>query len=629
MGRRDLPRLITHPATLPAAAAALVIAIIATAMAFAGIYQSRITLITHTFEVERELARLVGTMQEAELAARGYVRTLDDEFRAQFNAMRPQAGPQMDSIDRLTIDNPEQKSALPGLRDLVEQKFDDAALAMDQRDAGLESRAIATFVSGRSHDLMEQFRSLVHEMENREAHLMEVRNAEANSTGAISITLGIAAALSALMVIAVWSIDRIRSTRALRNTLAEQEAALASLRKSQEIVAREASARAQAEGQLRQMHKMEAVGQLTGGIAHDFNNMLAVVMSSITLSQKRLNRGETSIAPMLDAAMDAANRAAKLTARLLAFSRQQPLAPEPLDANKFMAGLTELLQRTLGENIQVETVLGGGLWRIHADASQLENAVLNLAVNARDAMETGGKLTLETANVSLDDEYAQRHADVAAGQYVMIAVSDSGEGMPPEVVEKAFDPFFTTKPVGAGTGLGLSQVLGFVKQSGGHVNIYSEVDRGTSVKIYLPRFFGEPTEDGKAQPNVEIPYADISATILVVEDEPRLREVTCAGLRELGYVVFHADNGAEALKILDLTPGVTCLFTDIVMPGMTGRQLSDEAVKRRPDLKVIYTTGYTRNAVVHNGVLDPGVNFLPKPFTMEQLALKIRQVLSA
>ncbi|MFT3724281.1 MAG: CHASE3 domain-containing protein [Hyphomonadaceae bacterium] len=624
-----MKRLIAHPATLPAAAAVLVIAIIATAMAFAGIYQSRISLVTHTFEVERELARLVGTMQEGELAARGYVRTLDQQFRTQFNAVRLQAAPQVDAIELLTSDNPNQSQHLPQLRELVQQKFDDADQAMNQRDAGLESRAIETFVSGRSHDLMDQLRALVGDMEAREEALMNERAEEANTTGVISVSLGILAALAALSVLGAWLVDRTRTTMALRETLAEQEATLASLRQSQEVAAREASARARAESQLRQVHKLEAVGQLTGGIAHDFNNMLAVVMSSITLSKRRLDKGDTNIGPILDAAMDASGRAAKLTARLLAFSRQQPLSPEPLDANRFMTNVSELLQRTLGENIKIETVLGAGLWRLHADASELENAILNLAVNARDAMDMGGKLTLETANVALDDAYASSHVDVTPGQYVMIAVSNSGEGMTPEVVEKAFDPFFTTKPVGAGTGLGLSQVLGFVKQSGGHVKIYSELGSGTTVKIYMPRYFGSQAEGPKpATAALVAPPQVQSGVILVVEDEHRLREVTCSGLRELGYTVFEAPNGHEALKLLDATPTIICLFTDIVMPDMTGRQLSEEAVKRRPDLKVLYTTGYTRNAVVHNGVLDPGVNFLPKPFTLDQLAVKLSQVLA-
>ena len=358
--------------------------------------------------------------------------------------------------------------------------------------------------------------------------------------------------------------------------------------------------------------------------------MLAVIMSSIALIRRRLEKGDSNIQPLLDAGMDASTRAARLTQRLLAFSRQQPLAPEPMDPNRFLSGLTELLQRSLGETIEIETVLGAGLWKVHADASQLENAILNLSVNARDAMKDGGKLTLETANVSLDDTYVRSHVDAPpAGQYVMIAVSDSGEGMRPEIIDRVFEPFFTTKPVGAGTGLGLSQVFGFVKQSGGHVRIYSELGRGTTVKVYLPRYFGDAKEAARSSFDPRAVEAQaVTETILVVEDEIRLRELTCAGLRELGYSVHEAANGTDALKLIDSLPTLHCLFTDIVMPDMTGRVLADEAVKRRPDLKVLYTTGYTRNAVVHNGVLDPGVNFLAKPFMLQDLAVKLRTVLS-
>jgi len=474
---------------------------------------------------------------------------------------------------------------------------------------------------------MQALSAQVRQMENRESNLMNERNGDARSTGAIFAALGSLAIIASLIVIVLWFRDRSASMRALRTALAEQEATVVSLRQSQEVVARESAARNAAETQLRQVHKTEAIGQLTGGVAHDFNNMLAVIMSAVTLSRKRLSKGAPNIAPMLDAPMDAANRAAKLTARLLAFSRQQPLSPEPLSPNRFVANITDLLQRTFGENIEVETVLAGGLWRVCADASQLENAILNLAISARDAMKGDGRLTLETGNMSLEDAYSRTHADVVAGQYAMIAVTDTGDGVTPEVIERAFDPFFTTKPVGSGTGLGLSQVFGFVKQSGGHVKIYSELGRGTTVKIYLPRFFREQPE--AARPAIDpqaLRVQDVYETILVVEDESRLREVTCAGLRDLGYTVLEASTGAEALKVIAANPQIHCLFTDIVMPGMTGRQLSDEALKQRSDLKVLYTTGYTRNAVVHNGVLDPGVNLLPKPFTLDQLALKLREV---
>ncbi|XYD09099.1 response regulator [Methylobacterium sp. NMS12] len=390
-----------------------------------------------------------------------------------------------------------------------------------------------------------------------------------------------------------------------------------------------------AEGQLRQLQKMEAVGQLTGGIAHDFNNMLAIVIGSLNLIRKRLDRGDRDVARFIDVAMDGASRAASLTQRLLAFSRQQPLAPEPIDANKLVSGMSEILRRTLTGGIRLETVLAGGLWRTHADVSQLENAILNLAVNARDAMPEAdvvdGRMTIETANAHLDEAYA-RTAGITPGQYVMVAVTDIGTGMTPEVLAKVFDPFFTTKPVGKGTGLGLSQVYGFVRQSGGHAKVYSEPWHGTSVKLYLPRFYG-PEEVGGSSAEVGTSGALKTGSrreiVLVVEDEETLRLLSVEALRELGYTVRHADSGVAALRVLDAQPDVALLFTDIVMPDMNGRRLAEEALRRRPELKVLYTTGFTRNAVVHNGVLDPGTNFLPKPFTLEQLASKVREVLGA
>jgi CheY-like chemotaxis protein len=290
--------------------------------------------------------------------------------------------------------------------------------------------------------------------------------------------------------------------------------------------------------------------------------------------------------------------------------------------------MSELLARTLGEPIRIETVLAGGLWRCHADASQLENAVVNLAVNARDAMPDGGRLTIETANCHLDERYSASHNGVPAGQYVLIAVSDTGEGMSAEVQDRAFDPFFTTKPVGKGTGLGLSQVFGFVRQSGGHVKIYSEVGQGTTVKIYLPRWFGEETGPEAATPATNV-RGSSGEIVLVVEDDERVRALSVEALRELGYTVLHARDGEEALRRVETTEGLALLFTDIVMPGMDGRKLADEALRRRPGLKVLFTTGFTRNAVVHNGVLDHGVDFLAKPFTVDQLAAKVRQVLDA
>jgi nitrogen-specific signal transduction histidine kinase/ActR/RegA family two-component response regulator len=385
--------------------------------------------------------------------------------------------------------------------------------------------------------------------------------------------------------------------------------------------------REQAESKVRQMQKMDAIGQLTGGVAHDFNNMLAVIISALQLAQRRLARGDTDIARFTDAAMDAARRAATLTSRLLAFARRQPLQPVVLDANRVVGGMSELLRRTLGEQIEFETVLAGGVWRVNADVSELENALVNVCVNARDAMSGGGKLTIETGNAFLDEAYARANIDVAAGQYVMIAVTDTGSGMPPEVRAKVFEPFYTTKEVGKGTGLGLSHVHGFLKQSGGHVAIYSEVGHGTTVKLYLPRTQLAEAEAPASIVSEELPIGDAGTLILVVEDEERVRTLSVASLRELGYTVLHADSGAQALQVLEKNPSVALMFTDIVMPGMSGRKLADEAKSRWPTLKVLYTTGYTQNAIVHNGVVDADARLLLKPYSLSDLARKIRAVL--
>ncbi|MDM0044264.1 PAS domain-containing protein [Variovorax dokdonensis] len=394
-------------------------------------------------------------------------------------------------------------------------------------------------------------------------------------------------------------------------------------------VAEEVAERTRTQEALRQAQKMEAVGQLTGGIAHDFNNMLAVVVGSLDLLARRFVDGDPGARRYVDSAREGAKRAAQLTQRLLAFSRQQPLKPEPLDANKVVAGMSDLLRRSLGGDVRLETVLAGGLWRTHADPNQLESVILNLAVNGRDAMPEGGRLTIETANAHLDQRYTADAPGLAAGQYVLIAVSDTGTGMTADVLAKAFDPFFTTKEVGRGTGLGLSQVYGFVKQSGGHVKIYSEPGDGTTVKVYLPRLTGPSQDEDPALAEVQSPRGDGRELVLVVEDEPAVRQFSVAALGELGYRVLEADGAAAALKLLDAHPDIALLFTDVVMPEVNGRRLAEEALRRRPGLRVLFTTGYTRNAVVHNGVLDPGVQLLGKPFTVDELATRVREVLDA
>jgi signal transduction histidine kinase len=432
--------------------------------------------------------------------------------------------------------------------------------------------------------------------------------------------------LAALGFVAV-TLFAVRQARAeARDKLALEQAQVA-LRLANDELRSQIASRETAEEQLRQLQKMEAIGQLTGGLAHDFNNMLSIIIGSLDAVRRRMARGQTDIGRFVDAAMEGAQRAATLTQRLLAFARRQPLAPAVIDVNRFVSDLSDLIRRTLTEGMQIEIVLGAGIWKAFVDGNQLESALLNLAVNARDAMPEGGKLTIETANASLDADYVARHPGIPAGQYVMIAVTDTGLGMPAEVIAQAFEPFFTTKPVGMGTGLGLSQVYGFVRQSAGHVKIYSEPGHGTTVKIYLPRHYGAGDAIHERSEAASLPTGSAAEKILVVEDETVVRQLAVESLRELGYTVFEAENGEAALKILGERGDIDLLFTDIVMPNINGRQLADRGAKLRPGLKALFTTGYTRNAVVHNGVLDHGVKMLTKPYALEQLAQSVREAL--
>ena len=383
------------------------------------------------------------------------------------------------------------------------------------------------------------------------------------------------------------------------------------------------------EATLRQVQKMEAMGQLTGGIAHDFNNLLQVIIGNLEVLRRRNLVSGDDAKRMVDAAIRGGERAATLTQRLLAFARRQPLDPKPIDVNKLVAGMSELLHRTLGESITIETVLAGGIWRVAADAKQVENALLNLAVNARDAMPGRGRLTIETANAHLDEAYADAN-EVKAGQYVLIAVSDTGRGMTQDVVAKAFEPFFTTKDVGKGSGLGLSQVYGFIKQSGGHAKIYSEISQGTTIKLYLPRLTVSTDVHDGASDATALPAGERDRLVLVVEDDDDVRFHAVSILTELGYPVLEAIDGASALRLLDAHDAIRMLFTDVGLPGgLNGRQLADEARKRRPQLLVLYTTGYARNAIVHQGRLDPGVELITKPFTFSSLATKVNAVFEA
>jgi PAS domain S-box-containing protein len=377
---------------------------------------------------------------------------------------------------------------------------------------------------------------------------------------------------------------------------------------------------------LAQSQRLEALGQLTGGVAHDFNNLLTVIIGNGELLYEQMrNNGEYS--QLVDQINQASARASQLTTHLLAFARRQALEPHVTDVKKLISGMEGLLRRTLMENFEIELVHAGGLWPALVDSARLESAVLNLCLNARDAMPNGGRLTIETCNASLDQDYANSHDEVQAGQYVMIGVTDNGVGMSPETLTHVFDPFFTTKGPGKGTGLGLSMVYGFVKQSKGHIKIYTEQGHGTTVRIYLPKAVEAKVQD---KTTITPQLRGRNELVLLVEDDEMVRMYAHHLLEDLGYQVLSASNGPEALEVLDKSPDVRLLFTDVIMPGgMNGRQLADAACKLRPNLKVLYTSGYTENAIVHHGRLDPGVILLSKPYQRKDLVNKLRQVLGS
>jgi PAS domain S-box-containing protein len=384
---------------------------------------------------------------------------------------------------------------------------------------------------------------------------------------------------------------------------------------------------ATAQEALRQSQKMEAIGQLTGGIAHDFNNLLAGISGSLELLEARLAQGRLGgLERYIGAAQGSAQRAAALTQRLLAFSRRQTLDPRPTDVNKLIAGVEELIRRTVGPGVEVEVVGAGGLWRTKIDPSQLENALLNLCINARDAMPDGGRITIETANKWLD-ERAARERELPPGQYVSLCVTDTGTGMTPDVIAQAFDPFFTTKPIGQGTGLGLSMIHGFVRQSGGQVRIYSELGRGTTMCLYLPRFTGG-IDDSDAPEALHVGDAGHGEAVLVIDDEPIVRMLMVEVLEEAGYLVIEAGDGPAGLKILRSDARIDLLVTDVGLPGgMNGRQVADAARATRPGLKVLFVTGYAENAAIGNGLLEAGMQVIAKPFAMAALGNKVREMI--
>ncbi len=579
--------------------------------------------VTHSVQVQLAISETTGQLAAYESAYRGYLVEPRPELLTDMATAQRRLDDAVGEVRRAVADNPVQRGRLATMAPLVLERLAVGRAWVAARDRGLARPPAYQAGHGRALTArIGRIAATMTEAENR--YLAERRRTASRISMAIGV--GLAATVLLVVVVALLFLHDARS-RMTRLAEAHREAVAA-----RNAAAAEAELRQAAEGQLQHIQRLESIGQLTGGIAHDFNNMLAVIIGGLDLARRRIDSGDTARAGVaIAAAMGGAERSAALVARLLAFARRQPLAPVVLDVNRLVSGMSDLLHRSLGEQVGIETVRAGGLWRAHADPVQLENAILNLAVNARDAMDGAGgqcRLTIETANSWLDDDYAATHEDVSPGQYVMIAVSDTGGGMDAATAARAFEPFFTTKSVGQGTGLGLSQVFGFIKQSHGHVAIYSEPGRGTVVKLYLPRHLGEPVADAPA-PTEEPVAMGVGARILVVEDEQRVRQYSVEALTELGYRVAAAASGEDALALLAEDRDFAMLFTDVVMPGMDGRRLADAVAEIAPDIAVLFTTGYSRNAVVHNGTLDADVAFLQKPFTIAQLSRKVRDVLSA
>jgi signal transduction histidine kinase/CheY-like chemotaxis protein len=596
----------------------LVIAMIGATLWFAWAQTSHSRQTGALLDHQQALGDLMSALTDAETGQRGHLLAGGERYLVTHRDGLRRAHLAIEHL--AATRGPDGSQPLHTLRPLIVAKLDEMEQTLALQQAGHIDEALELIRTHYGKRIMDRIRIEVGRAEGRTQAGLTALNHRVESLSRWLSRALVAGLLSLIILAVLWMRYNSGQIARLRKAQIEAEVGAEALR-------RQIAAREDAENRIRQMQKMESVGQLTGGIAHDFNNMLAIIIGSLDLAKRRLPDDADKVHTCLDNAREGADRAAQLTARLLAFSRQQPLAPAAVDANKLVGGMSELLRRTIGEHIRIETVLAGGLWRTYADPAQVENAILNLAVNARDAMPHGGHLTIETQNTHLDDTYARDHAEVEPGQYVAVCISDTGEGMPPEVIERAFDPFFTTKAVGKGTGLGLSQVFGFVKQSGGHVKIYSEVGEGTTVKIYLPRWFGAEATEGGGVDEDAAPTGSSEEFVLVVEDESRVRHMSVDALRELGYTVIQAADANQALEQLRLQPRIDLLFTDVVMPDMNGRRLAEIARGERPDLKILYTTGYTRNAVVHNGMLDPGVAFLPKPFTIDQLARKVREVL--
>jgi signal transduction histidine kinase/ActR/RegA family two-component response regulator len=562
--------------------------------------------VIHTFEVIRTAQQLDRALQDAERGQRGYLLTNDRKYAAPYEEAISRIPVLEEQLRRMTADNADQQKRLFRLQHEIDTKLAEMKNTIDANDTQGFAAAKAIVTTDAGFQAMRTVTELIDEIIGAEDALliqrMDLAAQADRQTARVS-------AISSVLASALMIFGAVLVVSAFRQW-AHQQRALEQTR-----------------AQFAQAQKLEALGQLTGGIAHDFNNLLQSITGGLSILRQRLPDLEPETATWIDVIKRSADRAAKLTQRLLAFSRRQPLNPTPLDFNRVMQGMMVILQKTIGEAYALETVTAAGLWTVQADANELETTILNLVLNARDAMPAGGKLTIETGNVFLDDAYGRREG-LNPGQYVLLAVSDGGIGMTQETIQQAFEPFFTTKEHGRGTGLGLSQVHGFIKQSGGHVKIYSEIGEGTTVKIYLPRYIDANAPSSVESPPVETPLRARGETILLVEDDADVRHFVATILIQQGFRVLTAADADTALRQLRLDTSVTLLLTDVGLPGgKNGRKLADEALGLNPSIKVLFMTGYAKNAIIHHGRLDPGVHLLVKPFTEQDLSRKLDEVL--
>jgi signal transduction histidine kinase/ActR/RegA family two-component response regulator len=575
--------------------------------------------IDHSVQVQTRIIELGERLATHDGSLRGYLISREPQMIEDLRDSRHDIIVKLDELRTQVRDNEAQRHELEAVIPLIRQRlqFAEELVAVRDRTALYDMDLSASQPS--SLPLIQSIRQHLGRLFATEATMLAQRQREAQQRASL-LLIGLVATVMLVVVVAYLTISEAHS-RSQSIEAAHREARAAAEEARSEMRARE-----QVEDQLRQIQKMESIGQLTGGIAHDFNNMLAVVIGSLDMARRRMDDPDR-LQRSLASAMEGAGRAASLVSRLLAYSRRQALAPAAVDPNQLVGEMSNLLGRTLGEGVEVETELAADVWFTFVDPLQLENAIVNLAVNARDALGGRGRMTIRTRNMTLDEDHVRAHPELAAGDYVLIAVRDFGAGMAPEVVARAFDPFFTTKGVGRGTGLGLSQVFGFVKQSGGHIGIESVVGEGTTVRLFLPRHEAAPVVVAELESLVLVAPVRGGERILLVEDDDRVRQFSRDAVAELGYTVTAAADGATALALLDQEPDFAVLFTDVVMPGMSGTELAAAAKARKPGLRILYTTGYAHEAIARDGLLEPGAEVLPKPFTVGQLAQKLRDVL--